>query len=297
MPISRHLSCGQRNWSDSTQPSPEPRGFGPSEAAATFPAPASVTLNSGRGNPGGLQQHFVTPTWLFRLLAFPPFLLGLISFSPRSCLFPAGGRQPAASRGGEQEPSGKGARGALKQGGGLAAAFPEPPRTPDPVLWPRVRSPKVNPRTHRLAPCRTGEPRVAPEPRNQDALRGQPSCPSPRGNWLDPTLPGAIYTRASPASVHSPLPSLTPGSSRALPTHSFLLQSLSGGLFSSKTFSPLNLPPHSRLQSSCGGGLLAQSCLTLATPRTAARRAPLTMGILQARVLQWVAMSSSLGFS
>ena len=150
----------------------------------------------------------MTPTWLSRLLAFPPFLLGLISFSPRSCLFPAGGRQPAASGGEEQEPSRKEAHGALEPGGGPSAAFPEPPRTPHPsrVLRPGVRSPQVNPRTHRLAPCTTGKPRVAPEPRNQDALRGQPSCPSPRGNWLDPTLQGAIYTRASPASIHSPPP-------------------------------------------------------------------------------------------
>ena len=30
-----------------------------------------------------------------------------------------------------------------------------------------------------------------------------------------------------------------------------------------------------------------------ATPRTVARQAPLSMGILQARILQWVAMGSS----
>ena len=34
-----------------------------------------------------------------------------------------------------------------------------------------------------------------------------------------------------------------------------------------------------------------------ATPWTVARQAPLSMGILQARVLQWVAMSSSRGSS
>ena len=160
-----------------------------------------------------------------------PSLPAGIPFSPRSCLFPAGGRQPAASRGGEQEPSGKGARGALKQGGGPAAVFPEPPRTPrpSPVLWPHVLSSQVNPRTHRLAPCRTGEPRAAPEPRNQDALRGQPSSPSPAGDWMDPTLRGAIYTRPAFQSVLRPslLPSsLTPGSSRPLVTHSCPFQSL-----------------------------------------------------------------------
>ena len=152
------------------------------------------------------------------------------------------------------------------------------------------------PRTHRLALCRTGEPRGAPEPRNQDALRGQPSSPSPAGDWMDPTLRGAIYTRPAFQSVLRPslLPSSpTPGSSRPLVTHSCPFQSLPVS-FSSESFS--HLPPHSRL-SSCGGGLLAQSCPTLATPRTVARRAPLTMGILQARGLQWVAMPSSLGFS
>ena len=54
------------------------------------------------------------------------------------------------------------------------------------------------------------------------------------------------------------------------------------------TFLPI--PACSR---SSGGGLLAQSCPTLATPRSVARRAPLTVGILRARVLQWVATPSS----
>ena len=35
----------------------------------------------------------------------------------------------------------------------------------------------------------------------------------------------------------------------------------------------------------------------LATPRTVARQAPLSMGILQARILEWVAMPSSRGSS
>ena len=39
--------------------------------------------------------------------------------------------------------------------------------------------------------------------------------------------------------------------------------------------------------------LVAQLCPTLATPLTVARQPPLSMGILQARILEWVAMPSS----
>ena len=42
--------------------------------------------------------------------------------------------------------------------------------------------------------------------------------------------------------------------------------------------------------------LVAQSCLTV-TPWTAALEAPLSMGILQQRILEWVAMPSSRGSS
>ena len=42
-----------------------------------------------------------------------------------------------------------------------------------------------------------------------------------------------------------------------------------------------------------GGGLVTQSCLTLVTPWTVARQAPLSMGIVQARTLEWVAISFS----
>ena len=42
---------------------------------------------------------------------------------------------------------------------------------------------------------------------------------------------------------------------------------------------------------------LLQSCLTLCDPLTVARQAPLSMGILQARILEWVAMPSSRGSS
>ena len=42
-----------------------------------------------------------------------------------------------------------------------------------------------------------------------------------------------------------------------------------------------------------GGGLVAQLCLTLATPWTTALQAPLSMEILQARILEWAAISSS----
>ena len=41
--------------------------------------------------------------------------------------------------------------------------------------------------------------------------------------------------------------------------------------------------------------LVAQLCLTLQPPWTVARKAPLSMGILQARILTWVAMPSSRG--
>ena len=42
---------------------------------------------------------------------------------------------------------------------------------------------------------------------------------------------------------------------------------------------------------------LFQSCPSRATPSTVARQAPLSMGILQARILEWVAMPSSRGSS
>ena len=45
-----------------------------------------------------------------------------------------------------------------------------------------------------------------------------------------------------------------------------------------------------------GGGLVAKLCLTLATSWTVACQAPLSMGILQARILEWVASSFSRGF-
>ena len=41
------------------------------------------------------------------------------------------------------------------------------------------------------------------------------------------------------------------------------------------------------------GGLVAKMCLTLATPWTVACQAPLSMGFLQARILEWVAISFS----
>ena len=40
-----------------------------------------------------------------------------------------------------------------------------------------------------------------------------------------------------------------------------------------------------------GGGLVAKLCPTLETPWTVACQAPLSMGILQARILEWVAIS------
>ena len=49
--------------------------------------------------------------------------------------------------------------------------------------------------------------------------------------------------------------------------------------------------------SKCTACLFTMSCPTLATPRTVAHQVPLTMGILQARILEWVAISSSRGSS
>ena len=46
-----------------------------------------------------------------------------------------------------------------------------------------------------------------------------------------------------------------------------------------------------------GGDLVAMLCPTLVTPWTVARQAPLTMGILQARILVWIAISCSRGSS
>ena len=49
--------------------------------------------------------------------------------------------------------------------------------------------------------------------------------------------------------------------------------------------------------SKCTACLFDISCPTLVTPRTVAHQAPLSMGILQARILEWVAVSSSRGSS
>ena len=43
--------------------------------------------------------------------------------------------------------------------------------------------------------------------------------------------------------------------------------------------------------------LVAQSCLPFCNPWTVAHQAPLSMGVLQARILEWVIMSSSRGSS
>ena len=42
---------------------------------------------------------------------------------------------------------------------------------------------------------------------------------------------------------------------------------------------------------------VVQLCLTLSDPWTAAHQAPLWDGILKARILEWVAMPSSRGYS
>ena len=46
-----------------------------------------------------------------------------------------------------------------------------------------------------------------------------------------------------------------------------------------------------------GGSLVAKSCLTLTTLWTVAPQAPLSMGFFQARILEWIALSFSRGFS
>ena len=45
---------------------------------------------------------------------------------------------------------------------------------------------------------------------------------------------------------------------------------------------------------SLGGGLVAKLCPTFATPRAVACQAPLSMGFLQVRILEWVAISFSI---
>ena len=46
-----------------------------------------------------------------------------------------------------------------------------------------------------------------------------------------------------------------------------------------------------------GGGLVAKLCPTFETPWTVACQAPLSMGILQAKILEWVAISFPRGSS
>ena len=43
--------------------------------------------------------------------------------------------------------------------------------------------------------------------------------------------------------------------------------------------------------------LIVQSCLTLCDPWNVAHQAPLSIGILQPRILEWVTLSSSRGYS
>ena len=51
------------------------------------------------------------------------------------------------------------------------------------------------------------------------------------------------------------------------------------------------------LKTWCAWAQSLHSCLTLCDPRTVAHQAALSMGILQARILEWVAMPSSRGSS
>ena len=48
-------------------------------------------------------------------------------------------------------------------------------------------------------------------------------------------------------------------------------------------------------EAEAGGGLVTKSCPTLATPWGVVCQAPLSMGILQAGVLEWVVISFSRG--
>ena len=62
----------------------------------------------------------------------------------------------------------------------------------------------------------------------------------------------------------------------------------------------VNLYFYSTLKNACAwvvGGLVAKSCLTLAIPWTVACQAPSVHGILQARILEWLAISFSRGSS
>ena len=53
-------------------------------------------------------------------------------------------------------------------------------------------------------------------------------------------------------------------------------------------------PESTLLKDSLWGGLVTKSCLNLVTPRTIAHQL-LVQGILQARILEWVAISFSRG--
>ena len=62
-------------------------------------------------------------------------------------------------------------------------------------------------------------------------------------------------------------------------------------------YSTIRYSHHAVLYISMHVCLVTQSGLTLCDPWTVARQAPLSMGILQARILKWVAMPSSRGSS
>ena len=65
-----------------------------------------------------------------------------------------------------------------------------------------------------------------------------------------------------------------------------------------KVLCPIIRPPDSLCWSFCAFHVYPLTCVPLfATPWTVAHQAPLSMGILQARILEWVAASSSTGSS
>ena len=62
-------------------------------------------------------------------------------------------------------------------------------------------------------------------------------------------------------------------------------------------FLALVMPVKLTTQNRIGLCLVTQVCPTLCEPRDCARQAPLSMGILQAKILEWVVMPSSRGSS
>ena len=95
-------------------------------------------------------------------------------------------------------------------------------------------------------------------------------------------LPSEWSVQSRPYLVHRHAGPLTSG-------NSFIVISRSCAL-------PVHFQPHHSLSDLYCAQSLSHVRLFL-TPRAVARPAPLSMGILQARILEWVSMPSSRGFS